>query len=320
MTPSSPCQKAPMSVVYLGTAEIAVPAMEAIARHPEFELRGVFSQPDRPSGRKRRLTASPVKTAALAASVPVATPEKIGEAGDQLAEWNPSIMVVFAYGQYIPRRVFEFPPLGTINLHPSLLPKYRGASPIQSAIADGETESGLSVIRVTERMDAGEILMQRRVEIGPMDTARGMSARFAELSADLIIEALSAIRDGTATWRPQDEDQVVECGKLSKENGWIDWTLSARTWQNRIRAYQPWPGVSFPLPEGERVKIHGARVEPGEGAPGEVIDLGADGPLIACGERALRLIQVQPPGKSVMSGRDFLNGHPLQCGDRLRND
>ncbi|MCC5850936.1 MAG: methionyl-tRNA formyltransferase [Verrucomicrobia bacterium] len=310
----------PLPVVYLGTAEIAVPAMEAIAGHPDFDLKGVFSQPDRPSGRHRRLTASPAKSRARELSVPVATPEKIGEAQDQLEAWNPSIMVVFAYGQYIPRRVFAFPPLGTINLHPSLLPKYRGASPIQSAIAAGESESGLSVIRVTERMDAGDILLQRRVEIGPMDTAQSMSERFAAMSAELIVEALLAIRDGNAVWVPQDEDRVVECGKLSKEDGWMDWTLPAQTWGNRIRAYQPWPGVSFPLPDGSRVKIHAARLEEGGGAPGEVLDVGTDGPLIACGDGALRLTQVQPPGKSVMSGRDFLNGHPLQCGEKLPND
>ena len=303
-------------IVYLGTAEIAVPAMQALAAQPALTLAGVISQPDRPSGRKRVLTPSPVKTAALALEVPVHTPENIGDAVPLLEDLRPDLMVVFAYGQYIPTRIFDFPPMGSINFHPSLLPRYRGASPIQSALAAGDTQSGLSVIRVGKAMDAGDILLQEPVEIGPEENAEALSARFAQLAADLVPKVIACLREPQPVWTPQDPERVTECRKLSKADGLVDWQVDAQTLHNRIRAYQPWPGAYFPLGDG-MLKIHAARVEAGSGQPGEVLDAGDAGPLIACGADALRLLCVQPPGKTPMSGGDFLRGHALQPGVML---
>lgn len=306
-------------ILYLGTADIAVPSLLALHEAPEFTVCGVCTQPDRPSGRKRVLTASPVKRKALDLGLPVLTPERVGACCEDLARLNPDLLVVFAYGQYLPRPVCALPPAGAINLHPSLLPKYRGASPIQSAVADGVTRSGLSVIRVSERMDAGDLLMQVPLEVGPEETSEDLHERFAVLSAEVIVEAVRAIRDETAVWRPQDEAEATECRKLEKEDGRMDWSLPAAVLHNRVRAYQPWPGTFLGLAGIGTLKVLRSRTEPGVGVPGTVLAVSAEGPLIACAEGALRLLRVQPPGKAVMDGGAFLNGHPLAVGSRLES-
>lgn len=308
------------NIVYFGTAPIAVPTMEALANHPGFKLRGVCTQPDRPAGRKRVLTPSPVKHRAMELGLPVFTPEKVGTAAEDLMGLDPDIFVVFAYGQYIPRKVFDAPPLGSINLHPSLLPAYRGASPIQSALADGLGETGLSIIRVGEVMDAGDVLLQRGVPIAPEDNAATLTETFARLGGEMILEALFSLRDGPAVWTPQDPAAVTECHKLQKTDGAVDWRLPARVLHNHARAYILWPGLYFPLDDkGANLKIIETRVESASGRPGEVLDTGKAGPLVACGSGALRLTRVQPPGKQPMGGGDFLNGHALPPGTILRN-
>jgi methionyl-tRNA formyltransferase len=203
--------------------------------------------------------------------------------------------------------------LGSINLHPSLLPKYRGASPIQSAIAAGETTSGISVLRVSERMDAGELFAQRTLAIGPDDDSESFGARCATEGGALLLEVLRALRDGTARPWPQDEALATETRKLEKEDGLVDWRLAADLIANRVRAYQPWPGAFT----GTGLKILRVRIERGAGAPGTVLAAEGDGPLIACGEGSLRLLSLQPPGKGPMDGRSFLNGRGLKAGDLL---
>lgn len=304
-------------ILFMGTAEIAVPALEALHFAPEFTVCAVCTQPDRPSGRKRVLTASPVKQKARDLGLQVITPERVGGCCDTLAALHPDLLVVFAYGQYLPRSVCGLPPAGAINLHPSLLPEYRGASPIQSAIADGKTRSGLSVIRVSEKMDSGDLLLQVPLAIGPDETSEELHDRFARLSAEVIVDAVRSIRDGTAVWRAQDDALATECRKLEKEDGRLDWTLPAKVLHNRVRAYQPWPGTFAELTGKGALKILRSRVETGQGAPGTVLDLSPDGPLIACGQDALRLLRVQPPGKAAMDGGAFLNGHALAPGATL---
>jgi len=304
-------------IVYFGTAEIAVPALEALRAEPGCEVVAVCTQPDRPSGRKRRLTPSPVKVKAEELNLPVLDPEQISEARAELERLDPDLAVVFAYGQYMPESVFDLPTYGSVNFHPSLLPAYRGASPIQSAIADGCTESGLTVLRVSKRMDAGDLLMQRVVSIGGEDTAETMRRRFADLAAELVPDMLRGLREGTLRAEPQDEEEATECGRLQKSDGEVDWTAPARETSNKVRAYQPWPGVFFPLGDAGNVKILRVRVEAATGTPGEVLEAEGEGPLVACGRNAVRLLEVQPPGKKSMSGRDFLNGHRLRPGDRF---
>lgn len=304
-------------VLYLATADIAVPTLESLHASGEFQVCGVCTQPDRPSGRKRLLTPSPVKQKALELGLPVFTPEKIGTACDELACTEPDILLVFAYGQYIPSKVCGTPPWGAINLHPSLLPLYRGASPIQTALLHSDEITGLSVIRVAEKMDAGDILRQTMLAVDPDDTSETLHQRFARLAAEEILHALRDLRDGRAVWTPQDESRVVECRKLEKEDGRIDWTLPATELRNRFRAFQPWPGFYFDLDDVGTIKVLETKVEEVTGKAGEILACGRNGLLVACGEGALRILEVQPPGKRPMAACDFLNGCTLEPGRSL---
>lgn len=304
-------------LVFFGTAPIAVPTLAALWADAGSRVVAVCTQPDRPSGRKRKPTPSPVKVEAKRLGLPVLDPEHIRDAREELAALQPDLGVVFAYGQYMPSTIFEAPRLGSVNFHPSLLPEYRGASPIQSAIADGKTETGLSVIRVGREMDAGDILLQERVAIREEDTGASLHDRFADLAASWVPEVLARFREERVEWTPQDPDRVTECARLCKADGAVDWTLPARVLWNRLRAYQPWPGLFFEAGGGVKIKIHGARVEAKSGLPGELLETSGEGPLVACGQDALRLTRLQPPGKTPMSGDAFLNGHPLEPGTRF---
>jgi len=304
-------------ILFMGTAPIAVPTLEALAQLSDIEVVAVCTQPDRPSGRKRKRTPSPVKVCAQELGLQVLDPEKIGAAEQALKDLRPDLGIVFAYGQYLPSAIFDLPTFGSINFHPSRLPEYRGASPIQSTILDGKSETALSVIRVGAKMDAGDILFQKPVTIAPQDNSESMHNRFGELAGELVPELLEKLRAGSLEGKVQDESQVIECGKITKADGGIDWTLPAITLWNRIRAFQPWPGCFFPLGDAGNLKIKAALVEKIQGAPGEVLDTNGEGPLIACGSDALRLVEVQPPGKKPMSGKAFLNGSPLKIGERL---
>lgn len=305
-------------LVYFGTAPIAVPALEALAALPDVQVVAVCTQPDRTSGRKRKLTPSPVKEVALRLGLPVFDPEKIGDAEEALRVLEPDLGMVFAYGQYLPSRIFDLPTLGSVNFHPSRLPEYRGASPIQSAIADGHTESALSLIQVGKQMDAGDIWWQEDVTIGPEDTSALMHDRFGALAGERVPELLQGLRNGTLERRPQEEALATECGKISKQDGAVDWTLPAEVLWNRVRAYDPWPGVFVPFGEAGNLKLLSVQLEDASGAvPGEVLSVEKSGPVVACGEGSLRFLRVQPPGKKPMSGGDFLNGHPLTPGDIL---
>ena len=304
-------------IVYMGTAPIAVPALNALASLADVEVVAVCTQPDRPSGRKRRLTPSPVKQAARDLGLRILDPEHIGDAEAALMDLGPDLGVVFAYGQYLPSRIFDLPEHGSINFHPSRLPEYRGASPIQSSLLDGRTESALSVLQVGSKMDAGDLWMQEPLAIRPEDNSQTLHDRFSRLAGELIPRVLEGLRSGTLVRRPQEEARATECGKIVKADGAVDWTLPAESLLNRIRAFQPWPGAYFPLGEFGNLKIQSARVESGSGQPGEVVSVEGAGPLIACGEACLRLTGVQPPGKKPMSGQAFLNGHVWTPGQIL---
>lgn len=312
------CYNAPVmhnkriSVLYLASGDIALPSLERLHSDHHVNLRMVISQPDRPSGRKRRLTACPVKQRAMELGCPVLTPEKIAapDVVSRLEELSPDLLVVAAYGQYLPSSVLAVPSVAAINLHPSLLPKYRGATPIQMAVCNGETETGVTILHVSKAMDAGDLILQKRVPIAEDETAGELELRLGVLGAQVLMEAVDALRRGTATRTPQDESAATMVRKLSKEDGFVDWSDSARNLHNRVRGFHPWPGCSCYMPgaDSERLKIHKTRVEEGQGEPGQLLSTDGPGPLIACGEKALRLLLVQPPGRNAMEGSAFVNG------------
>ncbi|MCK4565593.1 MAG: methionyl-tRNA formyltransferase, partial [Verrucomicrobia bacterium] len=282
----------------------------------DVDLVGVVSQPDRPAGRKRQPTPCPLKAFAEKNELSVMTPDKIGnpESVKALATLQPDLFVVVAYGQYIPARVIDLAPHEAINVHPSLLPKYRGSAPIQWAIANGDAMTGVSIIAVAKKMDAGDILRQETYPIASDDTSQSLHNKLALLGAELLLEAIDDICAGTVSRTAQDEAHVVEIRKLAKADGEIDWAQPAATIRNRIRAFDPWPGSTCKLPNGEVLKVWRAECVDGEGLPGELLD---DQLLVATGGGALRLSEIQPSGKKRMPAASFLNGHPVPAGSRL---
>jgi len=307
-----------MRVLFFGSAVIAFQTLEALLASSQDELVGVVTQPDRPGGRKLKTTPCPVKVFAQKRGLPVFSPEKVGssESLEALKELKADLFVVVAYGQYIPQSVLALPPFGSINLHPSLLPKYRGSSPIQWALADGEAVTGVTILYVSEKMDAGDILCQREVPIRMEDTALTMVPVLSRAGAELLMEAVDQIHCGTVDAAPQNDALATEARKLTKEDGRLDWTLPARTLNNRIRGFISWPGCFCEAGSG-RIKVFRARVESESGVPGEILDVSGEGPLVATGEGALRLLELQPAGKRAMDGAAYLRGYPLQPGDRL---
>jgi methionyl-tRNA formyltransferase len=308
-----------MRVVFFGSAPIGFPLLEALLASPEDDVVAVVTQPDRPVGRKLKMTACPVKDAALSKGLHVLCPEKIGssESIAALQELEADLFVVVAYGQYIPSAVLKLPANGSINLHPSLLPKYRGASPIQWAIANGDEITGVTILYVSEKMDAGDIILQTEVPIRPEDNAATMESALAQAGAVLLMEAIEQIRSGTVSAQPQNDAAATEVRKLTKADGRLDWNLPAFVLNNRIRAFVCWPGCFCEVPARsgmQRIKVLAARVEDGAGRPGEVLEAAGEGPLIAAGQGALRLLRVQPAGKNVMDGSAYLRGYPLQPG------
>jgi len=306
-----------MRVIFFGSASIGFPSLEALLASAHDEVLAVVTQPDRPAGRKQQLTSCPVKLFAQGRGIPVLSPEKVKESLPELAALNADLFIVVAYGQYISRSVLELPQYGAINLHPSLLPKYRGSSPIQWALANGDTETGVTILYVSEKMDAGDIILQRDLPIDPEATSATLEPVLAQAGAKLLIEAVEHIRAGTVQRHPQDDAAVIEVCKLTKEDGRLDWTQPAVVLRNRIRGFTPWPGCFCEMPGGQRLKVLRAAVEENSGAPGEILDVTGDGLLVAAGRGALRLLDVQPAGKKVMNGASYLQGYPLGPGIRL---
>ncbi|MCU0857011.1 MAG: methionyl-tRNA formyltransferase [Pontiellaceae bacterium] len=306
-----------MRIVFFGSAPIGFPSMDALAAGPLNEIAAVVTQPDRPAGRKQQVTPCPVKTVAQERGFRVFSPEKVKDCLADLADLKADLFVVVAYGQYIPASVLALPRYGAINLHPSLLPKYRGSSPIQWAIANGDSVTGVTVLYVSEKMDAGDLILQRAVPIGPEDTSITLEPVLAAEGAALLMEAVEQIRSGTVARIPQNDDEATEVSKLVKEDGKLNWMLPAQTLRNRIRGFTPWPGCFCDLPDGQRLKVLNAAVESGSGAPGELLEVKGAGPLVAAWEGALRLLTVQPAGKCVMDGAAYLRGYPLKPGLRF---
>ena len=310
-----------MRIIFMGSGELGCPALDALLKSDRDTVVAALTQPDRPQGRRLQLAACPAKQALAGRAVPVLTPVKIGDPAflEQLRALQPEVIVVAAYGQFLPRVLLDLPPRGVINIHPSLLPKYRGAAPIQWAVANGETETGVSIIALIEKMDAGDILAQARLPIGPEDNAATLAPQLAWLGAELTLRVLEDLRTGTVRRTPQDDRLATRAPLLKKSDGWLDWTQPAETLHNRIRGFFPWPGCSFESPcgSGQRVKVLRAAPVPGAGAPGTVLQADSRGLVVATGQGALGLLDVQPEGRKPQPAAAFVNGARLQAGDRL---
>lgn len=302
----------------MGAGHLACPILRNLLESRSDRVVAIITQPDRPAGRGLSLRSCPVKRFAEEHGLHVLTPPDASapEFVKHLAALGADLIIVCDYGQFLKANLLRLPLRGSINVHPSLLPKYRGAAPIQWAIANGETETGVSVLYISERMDAGDIIAQEKVPIHDDDTTSTLEPLLAELGASLLIRVLETFRNGTVKAVPQNEDDATYAPRLKKEDGRVNWHFSAEAIRNRVRAFNPWPGVFFEMPKDSNrfVRILNAKVEDGQGEPGTVLHCGSDGPLIACGVRALRLLLVHPEARKPITGDAFVCGYRIQAG------
>ncbi len=307
--------------VFMGTPEFALPTLQGLLE-AGLPIVGVYTQPDRPSGRGKQLTPPPVKQLAIAHGIPVFQPLKLRlpEVVEELRTLAPDLIVVVAFGQILPKSVLEIPGYGCINVHASLLPKYRGAAPINQAIFDGETETGVTTMYMDVGLDTGDMLVKRTTGIGPFETAGDLHDRLALLGRDAMTETLERLCAGTLVREQQDDALSCYAPMLKKEQGRIDWSRPAVDLHNQVRGLDPWPGA-YALLDGEPLKLARTRPgdEPHDALPGTV--LGADplGVRIACGQGVLSIGELQLPGRKRLPAADFLRGHPLPAGLRLEN-
>ena len=313
---------AALRIVFCGTPEFAVPSLRRLAERPEFSIEAVITQPDRPRGRGQHVSSSPVKEAALELGLHVYQPETIKSESSQdfLKRVAPDAVVIIAYGQIIPARLLTIPRLGWINVHGSLLPRYRGAAPIHWAIANGETVTGLTTMQIDAGMDTGPTLQRREVAIGPDETAPELAARMSAVGADLIVESLLQFDRGEIAPVPQDGKNATYAPILKKENGRIDWTKTAPQIYNRMRGFAPWPG-SYSTFRGKTCHLWGHPETSGaaeaQRAPGELVPTAKD-IYVVCGEGTRLLLEsVQLEGRKKISASEFANGARLGPADRL---
>jgi methionyl-tRNA formyltransferase len=307
-------------MVFCGTPHFAVPSLQHLLHQPDFQIVGVFTQPDRPKGRGQEIAISPVKEVALAAKLPVHQPAKVRapEVEEQLRALAPDVIVIIAYGQIIPARLLGIPKFGWINLHASLLPKYRGAAPINWAIVNGETRTANTTMRIDAGMDTGEILLQEELPIGPYETAPELTARLAEAGAPLMAKTLRGLAAGTLRGRAQDAAAASLAPMLKRENGRIDWARPAQEIYNRMRGFAPWPGAYTEF-RGQTCHVWGKPVsnEKADAQPGTLLASG-EGLRVICRQGSvLELTSVKLEGRKQVSAAEFARGARLQAIERL---
>jgi methionyl-tRNA formyltransferase len=322
-----------MRLIFMGTGEIALPSLRWLIHQSGHEIVGVYTQPDKPVGRKQILTPPEVKTIAKAAGIPVFQPTSLRKNPEALAELEslePDLQVVMAYGQILPRTVIEAPEIACVNLHASLLPRHRGASPIQAAIREGDTESGITLMHIVSALDAGDMILKHTVPITPEDTGGSLHDKLAELGPGLLAEGLPLLESGDAPRSPQDENLVTYAPKLLREDGEIDWSLPTEKIALTIRAYDPWPGTTAvlttergssklkvfpPAAVSESSDIAGLTAEPGTAIPSAE----GDAILVRCGDgNVLRLSgALQMEGRKRLPLAEFLRGQPFPAGTKL---
>ena len=305
-----------MRIVFMGTPDFAVPSLEALVRGGH-EVVGVFSQPDKPVGRhQNKLQPTPVKVCAQSHEIPVFQPTTLrdGEALALLKQLAPELIVVAAYGKVLPDEILALPAKGCINVHSSLLPKYRGAAPINWAVVNGDQETGVTIMDMAHELDAGDIIAQVKTPIGPDELVEQVHDRLAALGGELLGQVVEQIAQGKASRTPQDPEQVTYAPMLSRALSPIDWSQSAQAIHNKIRGLNPWPATSTDILEGEPVKVFRSQVtgRTAKGAPGTILGGGNDGIEVLCGDgTVLRILELQAPGSRRMSAGDYLRGHPL---------
>ncbi len=310
----------------MGTAELSCASLQALACDERFFIVAVVTQPDKPKGRDLKLTPSPVKILAEKLNLPVLQPLKAREEKfiSELRELKPDLMVVVAYGQILPQSILDLPPHGCLNVHTSLLPKYRGAAPIQWAIADGEPETGVTIMKMDAGLDTGPILSLRRTPILSTDDSQILHDRLAQLGAELLAETIPDYIAGKISPQPQPAEGSTYAAKIKKEDGQIDWNLPAEKIRNRLRAFTPWPGA-FTFRNGKLLKVwkaslaqenryEGISIHNSNLAPGTILSANADGILVLCGKDALMIFELQREGGRRISAAEFLAGFPLQAG------
>jgi len=309
-----------MRLVFMGTPDFAVASLEALLQSDDSVV-GVVTQPDRPKGRGQVLTPSPVKLLAQRAKIPLLQPLKMKDPEflQTLAGWKPDLIAVTAFGRILPPAILSLPPRGCINVHGSLLPKYRGAGPIQWAIINGETETGITTMLMDEGMDTGAMLLQEAIPIAADDTAGTLSPRLAELGGRLLVQTIAQVKTGTLVPRPQNSSQTTLAPLLSKEDGVIDWTLPAIALANRVRGLSPWPGTYTAVAGGDRWTIWRALALPGPTTkpPGVVVAVTNEAIHVATGEGVLALLELQPANSRRMAVSQYLAGHSLAVGLQL---
>lgn len=311
-----------LRIVFMGTAELACASLEILTRQADFEVVAVVTQPDRPKGRELKLSPSPVKEVALQAKLHILQPERAREESfvQALQELNPDLIAVAAYGQILPRAILGLPRFGCVNVHTSLLPKYRGAAPIQWAILDGDTETGVTIMKMDAGLDTGEILMQQATPITAEDDSQTLHDRLAAMGAALLVQTIRDYVAGKISSRPQPAEGTSHARKISKEDGLLDWSKPARELWNRMRAFTPWPGTFTHLPGQPKphvLKIWRAEVANQSGKPGEIISADKNGIVVGAGENAMRILVLQKEGGRRMTAQEFLAGHHLKPGDKL---
>lgn len=315
------------NLVFAGTPRFAVPTLERLVE-AGFTVRLVVTQPDKPRGRGMVLAASPVKQSALKLGLPVTQPDKIKtneQFREQLAALAPAAIIVVGYGRILPQWMIDLPRFGNLNVHASLLPKYRGAAPIQWAIAEGDAVTGVTIMRIDAGLDTGDILLQRELAIDPDDTSETLAPRLAAIGADLMVQALHGLEAGTLTNTPQDHARATLAPILTKQDGHIDFHRTATEIRNRMRGFQPWPGA-FTTFRGKNLQVWAAKVVPQEVLPHDVSGQLRPGELhseselvlVGCGgQTALELLEVQVEGKKRMAAGDFVNGYRPFAGERF---
>jgi len=311
-----------MRIIFIGTETIGEIALrELIASDNEVAM--VITQPDRPKGRGRKIEEGPVKIAANEAGIRVIQPESIKDESVKVAldEIRPDIITVVSYGEYIPSSIYEFPPYGSINLHPSLLPRWRGASPMRYTLLEGDSKAGVTVQYIAKKMDAGDILLQKEVEIDADVDHGALEEVLYPLGAQLLLLTINGLQQGSITPRAQDSEKITYASKITREDLVIDWNKPAVRIRNKIRAFSPSPGA-VTIFRGEIIKLLSsdkeiAHIDGFEGSPGTVVGSGSLGPRVICPDGILTITALQPAGKKRLTGRDFINGYKPESGERF---
>ena len=298
----------PLRIIFAGTPDFAARHLQALI-NSEHQIVGVYSQPDRPAGRGKKLKASEVKALALEHDLPVFQPQslKTDDALEELSSLNADIMIVVAYGLILPKAILDAPRLGCLNVHGSILPRWRGAAPIQRAIWAGDQQTGVTIMQMDEGLDTGDMLHISRCPIDSTETSASLYAKLAELGPDALIDTINRLANGDITPEPQNDADANYAKKLSKDEANIDWSMDAEQIERNIRAFNPWP-VCFTQMRGNTVKIYQASVVEQSGAAGTVLASDKNGIVVACGKHALSISELQPQGKKPMAINDFLNG------------